>query len=73
MKETQRQIESAKADKAKKEDIAAKQLQAISKRLKAQIDVSKIKQAKDKIGAAAKRLLTERVDSNYIAKNQKRL
>jgi hypothetical protein len=54
MEETQRQIQAAKADKAKKEDIAAKQLQAISKRIKAQSDVSKIKQAKDKIGAAAK-------------------
>jgi hypothetical protein len=66
MEETQRQIQAAKADKAKKEDIAAKQLQAISKRIKAQSDVSKIKQAKDKIGAAAKRLLTERVDPHYI-------
>jgi hypothetical protein len=66
MEETQRQIQAAKADKAKKEDIAAKQLQAISKRIKAQSDVSKIKQAKDKIGAAAKRLLTERVDPHFI-------
>jgi LytS/YehU family sensor histidine kinase len=66
MEETQRQIQAAKADKAKKEDIAAKQLQAISKRIKAQSDVSKIKQAKDKIGAAATRLLTERVDPHYI-------
>ena len=68
MEETRRQIESAKADKAKKEDIAAKQLQAVSKRLKAQSEVSKIKQAKDKIGAAAKRLLTEKVKSAYIPK-----
>ena len=30
MEETQRQMQAAKADKAKKEDIAAKQLQAIS-------------------------------------------
>ncbi len=44
MEETQRQIQAAKADKEKKEDIAAKQLQAISKRIKAQSDVSKIKQ-----------------------------
>ena len=66
MEENQRQMQAAKADKAKKEDIAAKQLQAISKRIKAQSDVSKIKQAKDKIGAAAKRLLTERVDPHYI-------
>ncbi len=66
MEETRRQIESAKADKAKKEDIAAKQLQAVSKRIKVQSDVSKIKQAKDKIGAAAKRLLTERVDPRFI-------
>jgi hypothetical protein len=65
MEETQRQIQAAKADKEKKEDIAAKQLQAISKRIKAQSDVSKIKQSKDKIGAAAKRLLTERVESFY--------
>jgi hypothetical protein len=65
MEETQRQIQAAKADKEKKEDIAAKQLQAISKRIKAQSDVSKIKQAKDKIGAAAKRLLTEKVKSFY--------
>jgi hypothetical protein len=71
MEETQRQIESAKADKAKKQDIAAKQLQAVSKRLKAQSDVSKIKQAKDKIGAAAKRLLTERVESFYGYMSQK--
>ena len=68
MEETRRQIESAKADKAKKEDIAAKQLQAVSKRIKAQSEVSKIKQAKDKIGAAAKRLLTEKVKSSYIPK-----
>ena len=66
MEETQRQMQAAKADKAKKEDIAAKQLQAISKRIKAQSDVSKIKQAKDKIGAATKRLLTERVDPHFI-------
>ncbi len=66
MEETRRQIESAKADKANREDIAAKQLQAVSKRIKAQSEVSKIKQAKDKIGAAAKRLLTERVDPHYI-------
>ena len=65
MEETQRQMQAAKADKAKKEDIAAKQLQAISKRIKTQSDVSKIKQAKDKISAATKRLLTERVDSFY--------
>jgi hypothetical protein len=68
MEETQRQIESAKADKAKKEDIAVKQLQAVSKRIKAQSEVSKIKQAKDKIGAAAKRLLTEKVKASYIPK-----
>ncbi len=68
MEETQRQIQAAKADKEKKEDIAAKQLQAISKRIKAQSDVSKIKQSKDKIGAAAKRLLTEKVKSAYIPK-----
>jgi cell shape-determining protein MreC len=45
MEETQRQIESAKADKEQKQDIslAAKQLQAVSKRLKAQSDLSKIK------------------------------
>ncbi len=43
MEETRRQIESAKADKAKREDIAAKPLQAISKRIKAQSDVSKNK------------------------------
>jgi hypothetical protein len=71
MEETQRQMQAAKADKAKKEDIAAKQLQAISKRIKAQSDVSKIKQAKDKIGAATKRLLTERVDSFYGPKTGK--
>ena len=71
MEETQRQMQAAKADKAKKEDIAAKQLQAISKRIKAQSDVSKIKQAKDKIGAATKRLLTERVDSFYGPKTKK--
>ena len=65
MEETRRQIESAKADKAKKEDIEAKQLQAVSKRIKAQSEVSKIKQAKDKIGAVSKRLLTERVRSFY--------
>jgi hypothetical protein len=71
MEETQRQMQAAKADKAKKKDIAAKQLQAISKRIKAQSDVSKIKQAKDKIGAATKRLLTERVDSFYGPKTGK--
>ena len=71
MEENQRQMQAAKADKAKKEDIAAKQLQAISKRIKAQSDVSKIKQAKDKIGAATKRLLTERVDSFYGPKTEK--
>jgi hypothetical protein len=71
MEENQRQMQAAKADKAKKEDIAAKQLQAISKRIKAQSDVSKIKQAKDKIGAATKRLLTERVDSFYGPKTGK--
>ncbi len=67
MEVTQRQIqaEKAAAEKAEKEDIAAKQLQAVSKRKIAQSDVSKIKQAKDKIGAAAKRLLTERVESFY--------
>ena len=65
MEETRRQIESAKADKAKREDIAAKQLQAVSKRIKAQSDISKIKKAKDKIGATAKRLLTEKVKSFY--------
>jgi hypothetical protein len=65
MEETQRQIQAAKADKEKKEDIAAKQLQAVSKRIKAQSDVSKIKQAKDKIGAVSKRLLTEQVRSFY--------
>ena len=68
MEETQRQIEAAKADTAKKEDIAAKQLQAVSKRIKAQSDVSKINKAKDKIGAAVKRLLTEKVKSAYIPK-----
>jgi len=68
MEETQRQIQAAKADKEKKEDIAAKQLQAVSKRIKAKNDVSKIKQAKDKIGAVSKRLLTEKVKSAYIPK-----
>ena len=71
MEETQRQIESAKADKAKKEDIAAKQLQAISKRIKAQNDVSKINKAKDRIDAAVKRSLTEKVKSAYIPKENK--
>jgi hypothetical protein len=71
MEETQRQIAAAKADTAKKEDIAAKQLQAVSKRIKAQNDVSKIYQAKGKIGAAAKRLLTEKVDPHYINKIKK--
>ncbi len=71
MGDTQRQIESAKADKEKKQDIAAKQLQAISKRIKAQSDVSKSKQAKDKIGAATKRLFTEKVKSAYIPKAKK--
>jgi hypothetical protein len=65
IQEGQRQLEAAKADKAKKEDIAATQLQSISRRIKAQGDISKIKKAKDTIAATTKRLLTEKVKSFY--------
>jgi hypothetical protein len=65
MEETQRQIEAAKADTAKKMGIAATQLQATTKRVAAQRNIAKISKTKDKIGAAAKRLLTERVTSTY--------
>ena len=68
IQEGQRQLEAAKADKAKKEDIAATQLQSISRRIKAQGDISKIKKAKDTIAATTKRLLTEKVKSAYIPK-----
>ena len=65
MEETQRQIEAAKADTAKKMEIAASQLQARTKRVVAQSNIAKINKAKDTIGAAAKRLLTERASSTY--------
>lgn len=65
MEETQRQIEAAKADTAKKMEIAASQLQARTKRVVAQSNIAKINKAKDTIGAAAKRLLTERATSTY--------
>jgi hypothetical protein len=66
MEETHRQIEAAKTDTLKKMDVAATQLQATTKRVAAQNNIAKIKKAKDWVGAAVKRLLTERVDPHYI-------
>jgi hypothetical protein len=60
MKETHRQIEAAKTDTGKKMEVAATQLQATTKRVAAQRNIAKISKARDKIGAAAKRLLTEK-------------
>ena len=65
MEETQRQIEAAKTDTLKKMDVAATQLQATTKRVAAQNNIAKINKAKDWIGAAVKRLLTEKVSSSY--------
>ena len=42
-------------------EIAATQLQALTKRTAAQRNISNIKGPKERIGAAAKRLLPERV------------
>jgi hypothetical protein len=64
-----KQMEAAK-DKAIKDD-AAKKLQASIKRIKPQNNLNQIKQAKEQIGAKAKRLLTEKVNSIYIPKIKK--
>ena len=64
-----RQMEAVK-DKAIKDD-AAKKLQASIKRVKPQNNLNQIKQAKEQIGAKAKRLLTEKVNSIYIPKIKK--
>ena len=58
-----KQMEAAK-DKAIKDD-AAKKLQASIKRVKPQNNLNQIKQAKEQIGAKAKRLLTREIDSYY--------
>ena len=58
-----KQMEAAK-DKAIKDD-AAKKLQASIKRVKPQNNLNQIKQAKAKIGAVSKSLLTEKVDTLY--------
>jgi hypothetical protein len=58
-----KQMEATK-DKAIKDD-AAKKLQASLKRATAQDNILKINKAKDRISAASKRLLTEKVDSFY--------
>ena len=64
-----RQMEAVK-DKAIKDD-AAKKLQASIKRVKPQNNLNQIKQAKEKIGAVTKRLLTDKVNSIYIPKIKK--
>ena len=64
-----KQMEAAK-DKAIKDD-AAKKLQASIKRIKPQNNLNQIKQAKEKIGAVTKRLLTDKVNSIYIPKIKK--
>ena len=64
-----KQMEAAK-DKAIKDD-AAKKLQASIKRVKPQNNLNQIKQAKEKIGAVTKRLLTDKVNSIYIPKIKK--
>jgi len=56
-------MEAAKY-KAIKDD-AAEKIKATTKRATAQNDILKIKQAKEKIGAVSKRLLTEKVKSFY--------
>ena len=58
-----RQMEAVK-DNAIKDD-AAKKIQATAKKVLPQKDLKEVKQAKEKIGAVAKRLLTERVSSTY--------
>ena len=58
-----KQMEAVK-DKAIKDD-AAKKLQASIKRVKPQNNLNQIKQAKGKIGAVSKRLLTEKIKSLY--------
>ena len=76
MKQTQlvreadlKQMEAIK-DKAIKDNAAGK-LQGAIKRKAAQNEMTKIKQSADKIGAAAKRLMTERVSSYYTPKVKK--
>ena len=64
-----KQMEAAK-DKAIKDD-AAKKLQASIKQVKPQNNLNQIKQAKEKIGAVTKRLLTDKVNSIYIPKIKK--
>ena len=56
-------MEAAKGQAIK--DEAAKKLQATTKRIRPQNDLKQIRQAKEKIGAAAKSLLTEKVNSSY--------
>ena len=58
-----RQMEAVK-DKAIKDNAAIK-IQATTRKAVSQKDLKEVKQAKDKIGAVAKRLLTERVSSTY--------
>ncbi len=58
-----RQMEATKGQAIK--DEAAKKLQATTKRIRPQNDLKQIRQAKEKIGAAAKSLLTEKVNSSY--------
>jgi hypothetical protein len=58
-----RQMEAAKRQAIN--DDAAKKLQASIKRVTPQNNLNQIKQAKEKIGAVSKRLMTERVDSTY--------
>jgi hypothetical protein len=59
-----KQMEAVK-DKAIKDNAAIK-LQASMKRIKPQNELKQVKQAKEKIGAVSKRLLTEMVDSFYV-------